>query len=172
MSKSQTQSNKFPFVKVIISCETPLWEETLPEYDDLITKTIEIVLGRCKLNRSSEVSVVLTDDQEMKKLNALHRNQDKPTNVLSFPSFDDLDEDHSIDAPHPILLGDLVFAYETILREAQEQEKPFANHLTHLVVHGTLHLLGFDHEGNEEAEEMEALEVEILEKLSIPNPYN
>lgn len=108
---------------------------------------------------SYEVSVVLTDDAHIQILNQQYRNQDKPTNVLSFPQ----DEGG--------LLGDIILAYETIAREAVEQNKVFDDHLKHMLVHGCLHLLGFDHETDDEAEEMEALEVLILDGLGVKNPY-
>jgi probable rRNA maturation factor len=105
-----------------------------------------------------EVSVVLADDDFVQNLNREYRGQDKPTNVLSFPQ-------------DPPMLGDIVLAYETVAREAAEQDKSFDQHLTHLLVHGLLHLLGFDHEVDDEAEEMEALEVQILKDMGIKNPY-
>lgn len=115
---------------------------------------------------TSELSVVFTDDASIQVLNAEWRGKDKPTNVLSFPAF-------PVKAgaqPGP-MLGDIVIASETVEREAREEDKPFANHLTHLVVHGFLHLLGYDHETDEEAEEMEGHEREILHALAIPDPY-
>ena len=106
-----------------------------------------------------EVSVVLTDDAHIRVLNKQYRDQDKSTNVLSFPQ----DEGG--------LLGDIILAYETIAREAVEQDKPFDDHLKHMLVHGCLHLLGFDHIDDSEAEEMEALEIAILAGLNVKNPY-
>lgn len=114
-----------------------------------------------------ELSMVFTDDAEIQTLNRDYREKDKPTNVLSFPQVDWDDV-----PPLPFLgLGDNVFAYETIVREAQEQDKSVKDHLAHLIIHGLLHLCGYDHMEDDEAEEMEALEVEILSKLSIQNPY-
>ena len=106
------------------------------------------------------LTVVLSDDEEVQSLNRDYRAKDKPTNVLSFP-----DGEHG----H---LGDIILAYETIAREAVEQGKDFNNHMAHLVVHGVLHLLGYDHElGEGEAEDMEAREIAILHRLGIENPY-
>jgi len=103
----------------------------------------------------------------LRELNRDFRGQDKPTNVLSFPS----DEKPKPGAPM-VLLGDVVLAYETVAREAHAQGKSLAEHAAHMVVHGVLHLLGFDHERNEvDAQRMEALETQVLAKLGIPNPY-
>jgi probable rRNA maturation factor len=113
---------------------------------------------------AAELSLLLTDDAHVRVLNRQWRGQDKPTNVLSFPSADDGDE------PGP-LLGDVVVAHETTAREAAAEGKSFDDHLAHLLVHGLLHLFGFDHETDEEAEEMEALETEILVGLGISDPY-
>lgn len=118
---------------------------------------------------SGEISVVLCDDQFIRKLNRDYRHKDKPTNVLSFPQIDF----RGGEAPgDPVPLGDLILAFPTIAREAGEQNKSFQAHFTHLIVHGTLHLLGYDHEENDEAEEMEAIEIIALKKLGIENPYS
>ena len=114
----------------------------------------------------SEISVVLSDDEHIRELNKHHRGMDKPTNVLSFPA-----ARMKTPAGAPRILGDVVLAYETVAREAAEESKPIENHLTHLVVHGVLHLLGYDHEDDDEAEMMEARERQILAKLGIPDPY-
>lgn len=114
----------------------------------------------------SELSLVFTNDEAIKAINAQWRNKDKATNVLSFPAFD-VEPNEEPD----VMLGDIIIAYETVEREAAEENKPFDHHLTHLFVHGLLHLLGYDHENDEDAEIMEALEREILAKLCIPDPY-
>jgi probable rRNA maturation factor len=110
----------------------------------------------------AEIAVVLTDDSEIRALNRTWRNQDKPTNVLSFPAPAGAGNAH---------LGDIVIAYETVAREATEQDKPVAHHLAHLAVHGYLHLVGYDHENDGEAEKMERLEAAILQRLGISDPY-
>ncbi|MEP7453182.1 rRNA maturation RNase YbeY [Phyllobacterium sp. SB3] len=114
----------------------------------------------------SELSLVFTDDAAIKELNNDWREKDKPTNVLSFPAF----PIKPGQKPGP-MLGDIVIARETVVREAEDEEKPFNHHLAHLIVHGFLHLLGYDHLTNEEAEEMEELERKILARLAIPDPY-
>ncbi|HEY7383351.1 MAG TPA: rRNA maturation RNase YbeY [Beijerinckiaceae bacterium] len=112
-----------------------------------------------------EISLLLSDDASVQDLNRRWRGLDKPTNVLSFPASAPRSSD-GIRA-----LGDLVLAWETVAREAEQEGKPVADHVTHLVVHGTLHLLGYDHEIEHEAEAMEAREVEALARLGIANPY-
>jgi probable rRNA maturation factor len=111
-----------------------------------------------------EVSVLFADDATVRTLNRDWRGLDKPTNVLSFPSGPQ-------PAGMPRLLGDIALAYETLLREAGEEGKPVLHHLAHLAVHGFLHLMGYDHETDCEAEAMEALERDILSALRIPDPY-
>ena len=106
----------------------------------------------------AELAIMLTDDAGIRTLNANWRGIDKPTNVLSFPAL------QPTGAPAPI-------AYETLRREADEEQKPFNHHLSHLAIHGFLHLVGYDHETDEDAEEMESLERRILAELGIPDPY-
>ena len=113
----------------------------------------------------AEVSIVLTDDAEQRELNRRWRGIDQPTNVLSFPQIEPF-------APVAGLLGDIILARQTLERDAAEQGKPFADHFSHLVVHGFLHLLGYDHVAEAEALVMEGLETQILETLGIADPYN
>jgi probable rRNA maturation factor len=120
-----------------------------------------------------ELSILLTNDKRIKKLNQEFRNENSATNVLSFP---DLDIDFSQilefkpDLDY-IYLGDIAFAFETISEEVKKKNIPFLNHFKHLLVHSTLHLLGYDHMNDTEAEIMQDIEVKILKKLSIPSPY-
>jgi probable rRNA maturation factor len=115
---------------------------------------------------AGELAVALGDDALLRRLNREHRGQDKATNVLAFP----LAAEHD-DPALPVLLGDVVIARETVLREAAAQGKAVADHLAHLVVHGTLHVLGHDHGTDADAARMEALETAILAGLGIADPY-
>lgn len=116
--------------------------------------------------QGSELSAVFTDDTHIKTLNAEWRGKDKPTNVLSFPAFPMV-----VGGKLPPMLGDIILAHETILAEAALDGKPFEHHVSHLVVHGLLHLLGYDHETSDDAELMEATERRILARLAIADPY-
>jgi probable rRNA maturation factor len=115
--------------------------------------------------RNHALTVLLTDDAAIRRLNASWRGIDKPTNVLSFPAAPQFE---GADATS---LGDIAIAYETTAREAHEERKPFGHHLSHLAVHGFLHLLGYDHESDEQAETMENLERDILQRIGVPDPY-
>jgi len=112
----------------------------------------------------AELTLRLVDRDESRNLNSRYRSKDKPTNVLSFPA----DLPPGIDIP---LLGDIVICAPLVSEEAGEQNKPLQSHWAHLVVHGVLHLLGFDHQQEEQAEEMEAIEVDLLTSLGFGNPY-
>ena len=114
-----------------------------------------------------EAMLVLTDDDEMRELNRIWRGNDASTNVLSFPAGEPFGEAHG----EPTPLGDIVLAGETVIAEAKQKSIPAADHATHLVVHGMLHLLGFDHERDADAERMEALETKVLAGLGIADPY-
>jgi probable rRNA maturation factor len=115
---------------------------------------------------ASEACVALSSDVEVERLNATHRGKQAPTNVLSFPAGSVAETDNAVRR-----LGDLVLAAETVTRESAELGLPREHHLQHLVIHGLLHLLGYDHENDDEAETMEALEVRILARLGIDDPY-
>lgn len=119
-----------------------------------------------EIDERSEVALALSDDAHVRTLNATWRGKDRPTNVLSFPAADMVRPD-GVAMP----LGDVIVALETLTREAAEQDIPIGHHFDHLVVHGVLHLLGYDHEDAAEAEEMEALEVAILADMGVPDPY-
>lgn len=142
---------------------SPLWD-TQPEAEPTVRSAIAAAAARVPAN--GEVSVLLTDDAALQMLNRDWRSIDKPTNVLSFPAA------APTVAGVPALLGDIAIAFETLDREAGAEAKPFLHHLAHLAVHGYLHLLGYDHQVDSEAEAMEALESEILAVMRIPDPYS
>jgi probable rRNA maturation factor len=115
----------------------------------------------------SELSILFTDDATIRELNAEWRGKDKPTNVLSFPAF----PVRRGEAPGP-MLGDIVIAFETVRSESELEGKSFDDHLHHLIVHGFLHLLGYDHENDMDADEMEAAERAILADMGVSDPYS
>jgi probable rRNA maturation factor len=138
-----------------------------PEAEALVQRAIDAAAQHIPTSaEAAEVAIVLTDDSGIRTLNRDWRGIDKPTNVLSFPA---------VQAPagpaHPRTLGDIAIAYEITRREAENENKPFAHHLSHLAVHGFLHLVGYDHENDADAEKMETLEREILASLGVPDPY-
>ena len=139
--------------------------------DAVIHRAIEAAAAMVDTDTAdAELAVMLTDDAGIRTLNQNWRGIDKPTNVLSFPALQPPEGANEPD-DMPRMLGDIAIAYETTRREADEEDKTFANHLSHLAIHGFLHLVGYDHEKDDEAEEMEALEREILATLGIPDPY-
>ena len=134
----------------------------------LVDRVLEATLHALEFDDvDSELSLVFTDDANIRTINAKWRHIDKATNVLSFPAF----PIQPGQRPGPIL-GDIVIARETVQREAQEENKSFNDHLSHLIVHGLLHLTGYDHQNDDEAEQMESLERKILASLGISDPYN
>lgn len=134
-----------------------------------IKKVVETTLRHIGTQSDCEIGIACVDSEESHKLNLEYRQKDKPTNVLSFPSELPDEMAEFLDA-FPI--GDLVICIPVVLREANEQGKAPLTHFTHMLVHGTLHLMGYDHEtSDEDAEEMEGIEIEILDKLGFENPY-
>jgi probable rRNA maturation factor len=117
-----------------------------------------------------EVSVLLTDDAAIRVLNRDWRQIDKPTNVLSFPAAEDGAKHAAKDASRAFV-GDIVVAYETLARECADEDRDFLHHLAHLSVHGFLHLLGYDHQTDAQAKEMEGLESRIMQSMNMPDPY-
>jgi probable rRNA maturation factor len=151
---------------VEIARASPLWR-ALPGSEKLARRAVDASLAvtGMQIRDGAELSLQLVDDARIRALNAHWRGIDKATNVLSFPAA----------APAEIacapLLGDIVIAFETVEREAAQERKSLADHTVHLIVHGFLHLLGFDHESAAEADRMEAVETAILARLEIANPY-
>jgi probable rRNA maturation factor len=156
-----------------INCEHEAWYKAIPGVEELIIKAAIHAVNATTISEYAseiEISVMLADDKFVQNLNSEYRGKDKPTNVLSFPPVQLVAGEYE-DIGEFAMLGDIVFALETIQREAEEQDKTLSDHLSHLAVHGTLHLLGYDHMNDEEAEVMEALEVEILGGMGIADPY-
>jgi|SRR5271170_1513010 len=153
-------------LEIDIERVSPLWA-ALPGVEALAERVLRAAAssGGVALRDGAEVSVRLVDDNDIRALNARWRGLDEPTNVLSFPA---AQPGGLAGSP---LLGDIVLAYETAEREAREQGVALRDHVAHLIVHGFLHLLGFDHRDAEKAERMEALEIRILEEVGLANPY-
>jgi len=146
-----------------IQMQSPLWNAQ-PLASQTVREAVDAAAGALS-TEGGEVSILLTDDSEIARLNRDWRGIDKPTNVLSFPA-----SSHRTSQGEK-LLGDIVIAYETLEREARDESRDFLHHLTHLAVHGFLHLIGFDHETDARAEEMEGLESSIMMRLNMPDPY-
>ena len=163
-----------PCLNVIVRIEDEAWPRDLPEVQALAVDAAVATLTLASPERIAgsqgiEVGLLLTSDNAIQALNRHYRGFDRPTNVLAFEAGDSQDAARS--AEELLLLGDVVLARETLLREARDQGKPPHDHLRHLVVHGVLHLLGFDHEADDDAARMEATEVAVLERLGIADPY-
>ncbi len=159
-------SSVLPFTEVLVVADC--WQ-TEPDAEAVIHRAINAAAEIADADvGEAELAVMLTDDAGIRTLNNNWRGIDKPTNVLSFPA---LQPTAGAPADAPRMLGDIAIAFETTRKEADDEEKPFDHHLSHLAVHGFLHLIGYDHEKDDDAEAMEGLEREILSQLGIPDPY-
>jgi probable rRNA maturation factor len=162
-----------PKVAVSVIVEHDAWRDVIAEPLPLLRRAAAAAVAeerrarRSRSTRTPQVAVALIDDRAMRKLNKTYRGKDKPTNVLSFPSGEAGAESKRATRP----LGDVAIALGTVKREAKAQGKSVGDHLTHLMVHAVLHLLGYDHEADPDAEEMEALERKALATLGIADPY-
>ena len=145
--------------EIDIQVASPLWAA-----QRLAVETVRAAIAAAASARKAhgEVSVLLTDDATIRALNRDWRQIDKPTNVLSFPAAEQADGK---------LLGDIVIAYETLARECADERRDFPHHLAHLTVHGFLHLIGYDHQTDSQADEMEGLESRIMRSMNLPDPY-
>ena len=156
-----------PMTEVLVVAEC--WQHE-PDAEAVIQRAIVAAVESVDADvGDAELAVMLTDDPGIRTLNNNWRGIDKPTNVLSFPALQTEGARKPGDAPR--MLGDVAIAYETTRREADAEGKPFEHHLSHLAIHGFLHLIGYDHENDADADEMESLETEILQQLGIPDPY-
>ena len=152
---TKNSKSKPPSVKCAVVVLDAAWNKALPGVERLVRRA-----ARAAVKGKKSLTVALADDKAVRALNARHRKKDRPTNVLSYPSGE------------RDFLGDIVLARQTVWREARKQKKSPADHVTHLVVHGALHLLGHDHETRDaDALHMEALERRILAKLGVADPY-
>ena len=170
MIAMQVKDNKFISMNTLypdIEQESPLWD-AFPDAEAIAERALQIAGNKLgdQFRDGAELSILLSDDDHIRSVNQEWRGLDKPTNVLSFPAV----ESHKIATAS--FLGDIIIAFETIKREAESEHKDFADHFTHLVIHGFLHLLGYDHIDDADAEKMESLEIELLAELNIPNPYH
>jgi probable rRNA maturation factor len=153
-----------PLLSTLVECDA--WNQH-EGFEVLASEVIAAAVAatNIKLAKGAEVSLLLCDDARIRDINHEWRGLDKPTNVLSFPA-----------APRAMLakspaVGDIAIAYETVARETVDEGKTFRDHYMHMVLHGFLHLLGYDHETDAEAEEMEALEISVLGALGVADPY-
>ena len=165
-----------PQISIVVTFLTPAWRDTLSEAEPLARRAARAALAAAEegvakegvaLPGEAEVSLVLADDATLGRLNRQYRGVEGPTNVLSFAA----SEGAASESSGPLLLGDVVLAYETVRRESEEQGKRFSDHLCHLVVHGVLHLLGYDHGSEAQAGAMERLEIAALAGLGVSDPY-
>ena len=161
---------------VVLTVDAADWTAAI---DNLEKRCASIVSASLELGaktawlRQGEVSVLLGNDQQIRDLNATYRQKDRPTNVLSFPNFD-LEQGNATSQPPPgpVLLGDIAMSFERLKAEAPERGKPLLDHFAHLLVHGTLHLLGYDHEDESAASVMEGMEATVLSSLGMARPYD
>lgn len=163
-----------------ITLNEPGWEEQIPNLqqlaNDVLVNALEYVEANEDIDflgteKPVDINLCLSDDNEVHTLNRDFRGMDKPTNVLSFAAVDDPDFDRNTELFGEIEFGDIIIALETMQREAADKGIPLRDHFCHLFTHGILHLLGFDHIEDDEAEYMEEFEINILKRLNIKNPY-
>lgn len=169
-------------IQLDIQIKSKVWHD-IHNVNNKITNITNKLINRTDLkhflknkNNQIEISISLVNQEQIRKINKLYRGKDKSTNILSFPAFDltkKLDPKSLAKTHDYIFLGDIVISLENIRKEIKESDsKTFDSHLTHLILHSILHLIGFDHHKNKDAKEMEELEIKILKSLNIKNPYD
>lgn len=158
---SATPKRRVSAPLIDIQVQSPLWDAE-PAAERTVRDAIAAA-AEALSTADGEVSIVLTDDSAVRTLNRDWRGIDKPTNVLSFPA--------SKVSGGAKILGDIVIAYETLSQECYDEDRIFLHHLAHLAVHGFLHLLGYDHQTDRQADEMEGLESKIMTRMKMPDPY-
>ena len=146
--------------------KAPLVFDTALSYID--QNNLSPIIG---FDKPININLALSNNDEVHRLNAEFRGMDKPTNVLSFANVDDEEFLDDLDTAETVELGDIIVALETLQSEAAQKNIPLENHFAHLLVHGILHLFGYDHQTDTDADEMEGIEIKILALLGIPNPY-
>lgn len=169
MSSGRQPGSAYPGIVILVEADDDSWEAIVPDGGEAeIRACVEAAARRAGLTGDTvtELGVRLSTDAEVKALNRDWRDKDKATNILSFPVV----PLRAGEAPGP-LMGDLVLARETLEREARDEGKSVLDHFRHLLVHGTLHLLGHDHEDDESGDAMEALEIQALADLGVADPY-
>jgi probable rRNA maturation factor len=166
MKRAKVPALKTAALKIDVMVDSKRWKDPT-SVQSIVRSAVRRAAAASRSTSGAELAIVLTDDSAIRLLNRDWRGIDKATNVLSFPAKPGGHEPHR-PKPH---LGDIVLAFETIAREAETEHKPFAHHVAHLAVHGFLHLVGYDHERDEDAREMEQAERDILRQLKIPDPY-
>ena len=164
-------------INVYLTMEDKRWEKVLPDASALVQQTADVAAQRVwsdvwflDENKTFSVNLCLSNDEAVHKLNREFRGVDKPTNVLSFANYEDDSFEDMLEADD-VELGDVIVALKTLEREAEEQGVSLKAHFMHLWLHGLLHILGYDHMDESDAEVMEGLEIEILATLGIENPY-
>ena len=161
-------------LNIDVNIDNSDWKKDFPKLDDFLVTISNKLFNKLALTKYSdniEFSVMLTDDDSIQKLNLEYRGKNYPTNSLSFPTQDKSIKNISDHNFSHGILGDLVFSYQKILDEAIQQKKKLEDHFAHLLIHGLLHLLGYDHNTEDEAMEMEGIEVDILSLFKIKSPY-
>ena len=145
--------------------ETKRWQAILPEVEDIVRLAANEAWECFSMQDSAQVCYLLCDDEAARSFNCLHRGQNKPTNVLSI-SMGEVMEPGGV-----VHLGDIILASDTVIGEAKRDRKSLSAHVSHMALHGLLHLLGYDHTEKEKASEMEIIEISVLSRLGYPNPY-
>ena len=165
---------------IVLTVATAAWREAVDHLEERCERIVAATLQRSTTTswlRWGEVSILLSHDDQIRELNRHYRGRDRSTNVLSFPNFD-LDQGQALAPPpgrvppHQVLLGDVALSFQRLSEEAAERKKPLLDHFAHLLVHGTLHLLGYDHQDDEQAEVMEGIEESVLVSLDLAAPYD
>ena len=177
MTSRKLSARKLPSVKIAVLIETPAWRKRLPEVAAHVRKFARAAMKAAlddgmptpSLRRPWSLAILLADDAALRELNRDFRGKDKPTNVLSFPAWEGMPTPAK--AKEAINLGDIALSYSVTSAESVKQNKRLADHLAHLTVHGVLHLFGYDHLDQSQADDMESLERAVLARRGISDPY-